>query len=420
MIAFSRQKTASLRLAAIALLGSGILSAHLSAQPAPAKPATPPPPADVLVLANGDTLHGKFVQETGGNVVFNSEMVGTVTVPWAKIKELHSSQKFAIIPKGVQLQGKKKATEVVTGTVSVEDNKLTVANANVPPIPVANAAYIVDAATVDKLLHHEPSFFQSWNGAATAGATIISASTKQYTYTAGIGLVRTVPNVAWLTTRNRTAFNLTASYGEITQPSYVIPASPGPPPVPATPVAASTLKSGIIHFDGERDEYISPRVFVLGMMALDHNYSLDLHLQQIYGGGFGYTVVKTPKQELDLKGTAQYEKQDFTGTPATSTTPATPNTINNLIGSTFAGSYQLHSKFLTYTQGVNFIPAWNQTSDWSFNEVNSVAFPAYKNLSFSIGTLDTYLNNPPVTEPPTVNNSFQFTFGLTYAIKSKY
>jgi hypothetical protein len=400
MIAFHSQKTPFLRLAALALLGAGILSAQ----------STP----DVLVLANGDTLHGKLVKEIGGSVTFHSDMVGDVTVGWDKIKELHSSQKFAIIPKGVELQGKKKASQVPTGTVEVADQKLTVNGESSSAIPVANAAFIVDEPTVDKLLHHEPSFFQSWNGAATAGATIISASTKQYTYTAGIGLVRTVPNVPWLNTRNRTAFNFAASYGEITQPAYT---NPGPP---ATVVPANRLKSGIIHLDGERDEYVSPRLYVLGAVAFDHNYSLDLHLQQIYGGGLGYTVVKTPKQELDFKGTVQYEKQDFTGTPATATTPATPNTINNLIGSTFAGSYQLKTKLFNYTQGVNFIPAWNQTSDWSFNEVNSVAFPAYKNLSFSIGTLDTYLNNPPSTLPPTVNNSFQFTFGLTYAIKSKY
>ena len=34
--------------------------------------------------------------------------------------------------------------------------------------------------------------------------------------------------------------------------------------------------------------------------------------------------------------------------------------------------------------------------------------------------MDSYLNDTPVSEPPTKPNSFQFTMGLTYAIKSKY
>lgn len=391
MIAFSSPQALFLRVAAIVLLSAGTLAAQ----------ATP----DVLVLANGDTLHGKFVKSIGGTVTFHNDILGDLNVPWSKIKELHSSQKFAIIPKDVQLQGKNKASSVPTGSVDVENNAITVTGANAPaPIPTANAAFIVDQPTVDKLLHHNPGFFQAWNGAATLGGTIVNSSTRQYTYTAGVGLVRTVPSVSWLNPRNRTSFNFVASYGEITEPAYTDNTT-----TPPTTVPVNTIKSGIIHFDGEHDEYVSPRLYLLGQFALDHNYSLDLHLQQIYGGGLGVTAVKTPKQELDFKATLQYERQDFSH-----------GTDYNLIGSTFAGAYQLHTKFFNYTQGVNYIPAWNDTSAWSFNEVNQVTFPAYKNLSFSIGTLDTYLNNPPVTLPPTVNNSFQFTFGLTYAIKSKY
>jgi hypothetical protein len=392
----SIQKTAFLRFAALALIGSGILTAQT--QPAP-------PPPDVLVLANGDTLHGKLLNSIGGNVTFHSDMIGDVTVSWDKIKELHSSQQFSIIPKGVELSGKKKAAALPSGTLDAEDKSIKVTGANTAaPIPVANVAFIVDKPTVDKLLYHRPGVFQAWNGSATLGAAIVNSSTKQYTYTAGVGLIRTVPNVSWLDPRNRTSFNFAASYGELTEPAYTDNTT-----TPPTIVPVNRIKSGIIHFDGERDEYVSPRLFLLGQFALDHNYSLDLHLQQIYGGGLGYTVVKTSKQELDVKGTLQYERQDFSH-----------GTDYDLIGSTFAGAYQLHTRFFNYTQAVSYIPAWNDSSAWSFNEVNQVTFPAYKNLGFSLGTLDTYIDNPPATLPPTVNNSFQFTFGLTYAIKSKY
>jgi hypothetical protein len=77
-------------------------------------------------------------------------------------------------------------------------------------------------------------------------------------------------------------------------------------------------------------------------------------------------------------------------------------------------------KRLSYTQGVAFIPAYNNTAAFSFNETNAFAFPAYKNLSFSLGTMESFLNDPPASLPPTKRNSFQFTMGLTYAFKSKY
>jgi hypothetical protein len=65
-------------------------------------------------------------------------------------------------------------------------------------------------------------------------------------------------------------------------------------------------------------------------------------------------------------------------------------------------------------------PAYNEPSAFSVNETNTLVFPAYKNFSFSLGTLDSYLNNAPAALPPTRANSFQFMMGLTYAIKSKY
>jgi hypothetical protein len=395
MNSFLTRKAVFLRAAAFVLLGASMAGAQAAPQSTP----------DVLVLVNGDTLHGKLVKAIGGAVTFHSDIIGDVTVTWDKIKELHSSQQFAIIPKGVELQGKKKASQVPVGTVDVTNQTLTVTGKNVPaePIPLGNAAFIVDEPTVDKLLHHEPSFLQGWNGAATAGATIVAASQNQYTVSASVGLVRTVPNVPWLNARNRTSVDFSTSYGKITQPAYTIP---GETP---TYVPAVVTKTSILHADAEHDWYFSPRMYALAMTAFDHNYAQGLDLQQIYGGGLGYTVLKSPKQQLDVKATVQYEKQSFDD-----------DTGDNLVGSTFGALYQRHSKLFNFTQGLSYIPAYNDFNAWSANETDTLAFPAYKNLSFSLGTLDTYINNPPAGYPPTKANSFQFTMGFTYAIKSKY
>ena len=266
-----------------------------------------------------------------------------------------------------------------------------------------NAQYIVDQSTLDKEMYHHPSFKAGWNGAATAGATLVTATENQYTFSGAIALARTVPTVSWLDPRNRTSVGFTGSFGKITQPAYV---------AAGVTVPAVTTKSAIYHAEAERDEYFSPRFFALGQTAFDHNFGQDLDLQQIYGGGIGWTALKTPKQEADLKATMQYEKQQFIS--------GTSSGNQNLIGSTFAANYVLHTKLVTYTQGLAFIPAYNNSRAYSTNETDTLAFPAYKNLSFSVGTLDSYLNDPPVSLPPTKRNSFQFTMGLTYAIKSKY
>jgi len=380
-----------LRVILLSIVAAGAGTQICSSQ---AKPAAAP---DELVLSNGDTLHGKFVSSLNGKVTFHSDPLGDVTLTWDKIKALHAAEEFAVLDKNVKLRRKKTAGQIPVGTIEVADQALTVhpqGGAAPATVPVKDAQYVIDQPTLDKQAFHEPSFFAGWNGAATAGATLVTATQDQYTVAGALGLARVVPTVPWLNPRDRTAVDFSGSFGKITQPG------------------SPSLKSDIIHVDAERDEYVSTRFFGLVQTAFDHNYSQSLSLQQIYGGGMGWTALKTPKQELDLKGTVQYEKQVFIGEPSSDD--------ENLIGSTFSVSYAAHLKLLTYTQGLAYVPAWNVERAYSANEVNTIAFPAYKNFSFSVGTLDSYLNDPPSTTPPTKRNSFQFTMGLTYAIKSKY
>jgi len=365
---------------------------------------TPPKTADILILSNGDTLHGKLVNEVAGKVTFHTDSLGDVSVTWDKIKELHAAGAFALLDKNVKRGRKRRAAQVPTGPVDVADAAVTVHDANAPAtVPVKDAQYIIDESTFDKQLNREPSFFTGWNGAATAGATLVQATQNQYTVSGALGLMRIVPTVSWLNPSNRTSADFSGSYGKITQPAYILAGST---------VAPIVTKSAVFHFDAERDEYVSSRFFLLAQTAFDHNFAQDLQLQQIYGGGPGWTVLSTPRHQADLKATMQYEKQQFiTGSSGTT---------QDLVGSTFAADYLLKLKLFSFAQGLEFIPAYNIPRDYSANETNTVAFPAFKSLAFSLGTIDSYLNGPPTSVPPTKRNSFQFTMGLTYAIKSKY
>jgi Protein of unknown function, DUF481 len=356
------------------------------------KPATDP---DVLVLSNGDTLHGRLVNVIGGKVTFHSDPLGDVSISWDKIKELHSAQKFAVLDKTVKLRSKEQENQIPTGPVDVAGDTLTVHSEAAPaPMPVKNVEHVVDGPTLNRQLFHEPGFLAGWSGGATAGATLVQATQNQYSFSGGLSLIRAVPSVPWLIPRNRTSATFNGSYGKITE------------------AGTAPLKSAIYHAEGERDQYFSPRVFALGQVAFDHNFSQNLQLQQIYGAGLGWTALKTENQEVDLKGTIQYERQQFI--------QETPGANQDLIGSTFSLSYALKAKLLTFTQEIAYIPAYNNPHFYSANETNMVTFPTYKNLGFSLGTVDSYLNGPPASIPPTKRNSFQFIMGITYAIKSKY
>ena len=373
--------------------------------------ATPPakkgPPPDFIVFSNGDRLTGTLVREVGGTVTFHSEMVGEIDIPWSKIKELHTKSKLAVLSKSFTAHQGQVPAHVPKGTLTVTDGLITVQpddQAALAPIPVKNAQYIIDEATLRKEILHQPGFFAGWIGSMTAGATVVAATQKQYTFSGAIALARVAPTVSWLNPNNRTTIDFTGSYGKITQRAYLSEGVFYP---------ATNSKSAIYHAAAERDQYFSPRMYVLAQTTFDHNYSQGLDLQQVYGGGLGYTVLKQPKQEFDIKATAQYEKQDFIN--------ATDGTNQNLVGSTFAGTYVLHLfRGLLFNQQVAYLPAYNNVRAYSATESNTLAIPFYKSLSFSLGTQDSYLNDPPPAVPPTLRNSFQFIFGATYNFKSKY
>jgi hypothetical protein len=384
----------------------------LVAAPQLATAQTKPAP-DTITFTNGDHLTGTLVREAGGTVTFHSDIAGDVSVPWSKIKDLHSSQTFAVLKNGIQQSRKAGETGIPIGKPSVSDGKIQLESVNsdaqIATIPVADAQYIVDKPTLDKQLLRRPGLLQAWNGSATGGITVVSATQNQYTVTAAVALQRVVPTVSWLAPRNKTSFDLNESFGKITEPSYTVPATVASP---AAFVPATYTKSNILHIDAERDEYFSQRLYYLGQVAFDHNYAQSLQLQQIYGGGVGYTVLKQPKQTLDVKGTVQYERQAFFNS-------ATVN--QELIGATIGADYtRTVLKGVVLNQQLAYIPAFNNTRAYSANETDALTFPAYKNFGFTVGTIDSYLNDAPVTLPLTKRNSFQFTVGVTYAIKSKY
>ena len=233
------------------LLCAPASAAAAQGNPAP-KPAANPEP-DVLVLSNGDTLHGKFVSEIAGKVTFHSDPLGDISLGWDKIKELHTSQKVRRPRRpGQSCAARKQARQIPVGTLEVANQAVTVHPENAAaeaPIPVKNAQYIMDPAEIDKQINHQPGFFSGWNGAATAGATLVAATQNQYTVSGGIGLVRAVPTASWLNPRDRTSVDFTGSFGKIIQPAYTSG---------ATTVPAVVTKSAIYHADAERDEYFSP------------------------------------------------------------------------------------------------------------------------------------------------------------------
>jgi hypothetical protein len=347
------------------------------------QPAAKPEP-DVLIFANGEKLVGKLVRSSGSTVTFHSDSVGDVKADWSKIRELRSAQKFVAIAKGVELNRHSDVSKLPTGAVALADKTLTVGGQTVP---VADAAHLVDQPAFEKAVLHSPGFLEAWTGSVTAGASLVEATQKSQSFTGGIGLLRATPAADWLAARDRTTLDFSASDGSVSQPG------------------SPKLKTEIFHGDLERDEYL-PRshAYFFAQTAFDHNYSQGLDLQQMYGGGFGWTVVKRATATLDLKGSMSYERQSF----------QTAADNHNLVGSVFSESYMRKlARGVTWLEGISVTPSWNIGKAYSWMANSSLNFPVYKRLGFSVAAADSFLNDPP---PSFKKNSFQLTMAVSYSL----
>jgi hypothetical protein len=350
-------------------------------------PAYAADPPDTLTLTDGETLIGQFVRSSGDALLFHSDSAGDVTIPWSKVRGLASTRNFAVIPRGVRIEGKRADGRISRGTISVADQQIRITPGAAQPaqtISVVDAAFIVDEAAYQKALHN-PGLNEDWKGSMTGGIALVAATQSSETFTSAVHLARAIPAEIWLSPRNRTLINFLSAYGKVRQPN--------------TP----DVKTDLIHFDGERDEYFSPRLYALGQAAFEHNFSLGLTLQQTYAGGAGWTAIKSLRQTLDFKASGSYISQRFTDA-----------TTKNLVGSVFGETYHRDlTPDIKFDEQITLIPAWNKTNAYSANGGVGLTIALRKRFSLNFAALNTFLNDPPVGFR---KNSFQLISGVSYSL----
>lgn len=366
-------------------LGLGLGLTYMSGADKPKPPVKPG--TDVLLFSDGEKLIGHLERADAKSVVFKSDMAGEVSVEWSKVQELRSDQKFAAIPKNVKLRGRADVSKVPEGTLSASGQKVELTPGAAAPsqlVPVGDLAQLVPAPAFESAFHY--GFTQGWTGGATAGVSLTEATQKDQTFTAAVNLVRAAPSENWLDVRSRTILDFNEAYSQITQP------------------LSPTVKTSLFHADGEEDWYLSSRVFAFGQAMFDHSISQGLDLQQTYGGGAGFVIVKSAKQELDFKASADYIDQQFADSALN----------KKLVGSIFGETYiQKFAHGILLNEQGGITPSWNNTSAYSAFASAGLTLPVFHHLGVTVGALDNFLNDPP---PGFKKNSFQLTLGATYSL----
>lgn len=352
------------------------------------KAATPAP--DTVTFEDGEKVIGNFEGLLAGAAKFKSDKLGEITIDLSKIQELHTSERFAVVRKGVKLTKGETDRDIPQGTIAIQDQTVQVDPGNGQAMQTVPLKEVSDIVPEKVFLagFQSPGILHGWKGAISLDAALVEATQNSVSVSSSVNLVRAMPPTAdnWLPPSNRTLIAFSDSYGEVTQPN--------------TP----TVKTSIYHAAAERDEYFGSALFVFGSTAFDHNFSQGLDLQQLYGGGLGWSIIKQAKQTLDLKASVDYEKQSF----------LVASLSHNLINSVFAENYTrtfVHG--IALTQQLSASPAWNQSNAYSAYASAGLVFPVYKRFGFNVNAIDSFLNDPA---PGFKKNSVQFTTGVTYTL----
>jgi hypothetical protein len=374
-----------------------MLAATLTAQTAPK------PDPEVLELNDGERLIGHFVSASGASLTFHSDAAGDVKVDWAKVKSLKSFAKFAVVEKGIVLNRHTDLTKIPQGTISASDQKLAVdpGNGATPTVvPVADATNVVPQP--DFLAAFKtPRLDQDWHGVAGLGIDLIDATQDSRNITANIALQRVVSDESWIDPRYKTIVTFNVADSQLSQS----PASLHP-----------TITTDLVHGTLEHDMFLSNKLFAYVSADFLHSSSQGMELQQTYGGGIGYVVLKNAHQELDVKAAVDYIRQSF----ATPTQPAPPAAAiptppdKSLIGASLGESFTRTFKSgVAFHEGLTVIPAFNDAKYYTASAFANFAIPVYKRINITIGGLDNYVNQPPSGFK---TNSFEFVTQLAYKI----
>ena len=339
--------------------------------------------ADQVTLKNGDRITGAIVKYDGKNLIIKSELAGDVTIPWANVTTVTSSQ-----PLNVTLKDGQK----IVGTVTTDGSKFDVATKETGKVAAARDAVVGIRSEAEQKAYdteierfRNPRLIDLWTGTFDLGFAETHGNTDTQTFTLAGTAIRA-------TSRDK----ITVNYNQI----YSSSNASGP-----SLTTANAKRGGIAY-----NLNIAPKAFVFGLVNLanDEFQSLDLRFNP--AGGFGYHAVKTANTIFDINGGASFDKE-FYSAPAGS--PAGTAGVTHSYAEVLAGEEFTHkfSKTVSMHEQLALYPNLTATGNYRMNfDISGVA-AIKKWMSFQVTASDRYISNPL---PGHKDNDILFTTGLRF------
>jgi len=331
--------------------------------------------ADVVVLKNGDRFTGTFVNISGGNLEFNSDAAGSITIPLNKVQSLSIEKPVAVVVKG---------KHAVEGQLQLEPsgNWQVTANGKSQTVAASDVETIMPEQTYNGLVEHKAKPWQDWKGNASLGYSIQRGDQQTSTISSAVAAVRERPEAPIFIRHFRTNYALTMLFAKAQQNGAL--------------VQSNTISTNL------REDYLlSPRDFVFALGQLDHVQAQGLYLRQIVGGGFGHDLIHNSRTIFSLLGGLTYVHEKFYNGLSDQSAQA-------LVGEKLG--IQL-TKWMRLDHYLNFYPNLTNTGQYRFDTASTLAIRLSNHLSLNTGVVDLFLSNPT---PGNKKNNLAFTTGVGY------
>jgi len=237
--------------------------------------------ADQIVMSNGDRLSGLIIKSDVKALVIKTEFAGEVTVQWAAISEINSTDPLHITVRNRQpLVGKIKASQ---DNVEVETREK--GPVLIPKDSISSLRNESEETAYQKSLH--PGLLQGWNG----DANMSFALTRGNSQTKNLALAFTADRK---TTNDHLGMYVNS----------VFAGNDAPGAIPSTTAQAT---QGGIRYDHD----LSGRLF--GFVGADFQTDAlqDLNLRSVFSAGLGLHVIKSDRTTLDLLGGGNYTRENY-------------------------------------------------------------------------------------------------------------
>ena len=324
--------------------------------------------ADQIVLKNGDRLTGTILRSDQKSLVIKTEFAGEVTVQWAAIQDLSTTEAMHVATK----QGQK-----MVGQVKTEDGKIEVATSTSGTVPVEKDAvqYIrndQEEATAQRTEH--PTWAQAWTGSGS----VSFALTRGNSETKNLALA--------FTADRKTPHDHIGMYA-----NSVFATDDAPGAVPST--TANTTQGG-----ARFDRNVGARLFGFGAADFQADALQDLNLRSVFSGGLGFHAVKSDRTTLDFLGGANYTRENY------------ETLSRDLIALTLGEEFMKKLGASTVVnQKLYFYPDLNDTGEYrgvfNLGTVTKIS----KLFGWQNSFTETYVTNPPAG---TKKNDVILTTGL--------